>query len=308
VKKTGEYDVVIVGGGPGGLAALHWCAGLGMTAILLEKEAGFGGQLLNIYNPITNYPGVAAANGSEMLDILLEPLESSGRRPGAEVVSADLKERRVVLADETAYSGRAIILATGVRRRSLGVPGEVEFSGRGVLRSGAKERDEVAGKRVVIVGGGDAALENALMLAERARSVTVVHRRQRFSARPEFLDAARGNHLIEFQTDATLTLIDGRDAVEAVQIENTVTGELSRVPADAVLIRIGVEPNTELFRGQVDLDEKGYIVVDHNSATSAEGVFAIGDAANPTAPTIAAAMGQASIAAKAALRLLNAGL
>ncbi|MFN0280293.1 MAG: NAD(P)/FAD-dependent oxidoreductase, partial [Pyrinomonadaceae bacterium] len=138
VEKNTDYDVIIAGGGPAGLSSLLWCAELGLTAILIEKEPEFGGQLLHTHNSIKNYLGIEAVNGRELRDIFLRQIEKAKikRLTGAEIVEADLTQKSVTLADGTKYSSRAIIIATGVRRRKLIVPGEEELRGRGILESG----------------------------------------------------------------------------------------------------------------------------------------------------------------------------
>ncbi len=301
--KNRHFDVVIVGGGPAGLAALLWSVDLGLAAVLFEKKAEFGGQLLRTYNPVTNYPGARAANGRELRNVFLRQLSERDalRCADAEIVATDLEARSVTTGDGSVYSGHAVILATGVRRRRLGVPGEEELRGHGVLDSGVKQRDEVAGRHVVIVGGGDAALENALLLADRAAKVSVVHRRDIFTARKDFLERASQNPRIEFLTNAVLRSIDGEGAVGTVTLEDVRSGKRSTLAADRVLIRVGVQPNTELFRGQIELDDDAYVVTDRNCATSRPDIYAIGDVANPRTPTIAAAVGQASVAVKAIL-------
>jgi thioredoxin reductase (NADPH) len=222
---------------------------------------------------------------------------------GAEVESADLKRRIVSLAGGKEISARAIIIATGVRRRRLEIPGEDKFIGRGVLESGVREKDKVAGKRVVIVGGGDAAIENATLLSEFADEVIVLHRREHFSARSAFIERAMGSEKIEIFTGVTAQSINGESNVSGVTIRNELTGECSLMPAEAVLIRVGVQPNTEIFRGQIELDENGYIVTDNTGGTRLAGVFAVGDVANPDAPTISGAVGTGATAAKTIMRL-----
>ena len=167
-NKT-TYDVVILGGGRPALTAI-WCADLGLEAILLEREAEFGGALLRIYNRITNYPGLITENGRDMRDQFLQTAENFKfeRRTSAEIVSADLAAKCVTLANGDCITGRSIIIATGTRRRELGIPGESEFIGCGILDSGVRQKNEVAGKHVLVVGGGDAAVENALILSETA--------------------------------------------------------------------------------------------------------------------------------------------
>ncbi|HYJ91606.1 MAG TPA: FAD-dependent oxidoreductase, partial [Pyrinomonadaceae bacterium] len=200
---------------------------------------------------------------------------------------------------------RSLILAMGVRRRRLNISGESEFTGKGILTSGAKEKHSVAGKHVVIVGGGDAALENAHILSEFAERVYVVHRRSEFRARPEFVSEARHNRLIALIYDSVLSSIDGDASVRSVTIQNLKTHAQRVIPADAVLIRIGVQPNSELVQGQLELDRSGYVKTDHLCQTSQANVFAVGDIANPTSPTIATAAGNGATAIKAAAPLLN---
>ncbi|MFN2502319.1 MAG: NAD(P)/FAD-dependent oxidoreductase [Pyrinomonadaceae bacterium] len=292
---------MIVGGGPGGLSALLWCAELGLNAILLEKERELGGQLKYTFNPIRNHLGIVAGDGQEMCDRFLSQLEGSidAAHAGAAIVEVNLAEKWALLNDGERVEAKAIIIATGVRRRKLGIPGETEFSGRGILESGAKAKHLVSGKRVLIVGGGDAAIENALILSETAERVFVVHRRNVFTARDEFYSRAVERNNIHFMTDSRVSAITGREAVERALIEDIGSGSKSELEVHQVLIRIGVVPNTELFSGQLDLDASGYIRVSSDCSTGKADIFAIGDVANPQAPTISGAVGQAATAVKA---------
>ncbi len=305
------YDVVIIGGGPAGLSAAIWCADLGLASISIEKESEFGGQLLSIYNPILNYPAAQAANGRELADAFIRSANNFVfERTTGEAVAIDPASLLVELNDGRSVSGKAIVLATGVARRRLGIPGETEFQGKGIqgkgiLISGAKERDRVAGKRVVIIGGGDAAMENAVMLGEHAEKVFVVHRQAEFTARDEFMSEARRNDRIEFITDATVESIEGGDYVERVNVRQNSTGEPWAIDADNVLIRIGVEPNSGFIRSMVELDPVGYIKVNTSAETSVPGIYAVGDVANPISPTISTAAGTAATAAKAIFKLLK---
>lgn len=298
-RTTEHFDTIIIGGGPAGMSAALWCADLGLQAVLLEREPELGGQLLWTFNAITNYLGVEAKNGRELCDRFLQHLE--GKRvnllSNSSVKTADLKRRSVELEDGRAFGGRSVIIATGVRRRKLNIPGEDEFRGRGMLESGVRDRSEVAGKHVVIVGGGDAALENALVLSETAARVVLVHRRGEFSARPEFVAAVRGRDNIELLLESRLTAIKGKTSVEAAEIRNSRTGEVSTVAADALLVRIGVVPNSEVFRGQIELTS-GYIVTTKNGETSRPGIYAVGDVAHSNALTISSAVGSAATAVK----------
>jgi thioredoxin reductase (NADPH) len=278
---------------------------LGLEAVLLEKDKEFGGQLLRTFNPINNYLGIRVAQALELRDRFLSQVNEHGGNvvSKAEVTQCDLVQKTVGLSDGTIFSGRSIIIATGVRRRKLGIPGEEAFKGRGVLESAVKAKDEIAGQTVLIVGGGDAAIENALILSEKAEKVIIVHRRKVFTARPEFIEKARMTDNIEFRTNAHLTAINGKNKVETAEICGPLSDSVSRLDVDAVLIRIGTEPNSELFRGQVRMDGNGYIIIAPDTSTDIQGVFAVGDVANPLAPTISAAVGQGAIAARAADRL-----
>jgi thioredoxin reductase (NADPH) len=218
---------------------------------------------------------------------------------GCEVVSIDLPARSVALVDGGEIEFGCLILATGVRRRQLGVPGELEFRGKGIIESGVRDRELVTGKKVVIVGGGDAAIENALILSAFASSVTVVHRRTGFTARDEMIRKVDSRGNVEFSLGSEVTKITGGHEVSAVEVTDVASGLVRQLPADAVLVRIGVEPNSELVRGIVDLDAKGYVAVDALCESSTEGIFAVGDVANPVSPTLSTAAGTGATAAKA---------
>ncbi len=300
------FDVIIIGGGPGGLSAALACADLGLKAIVVEKEKELGGQLLWTFNAINNYPGVTARNGKELQYLLLEHICGSEFRSllTANVINADLSKMEVTIDDGTRYKGKAIIIATGVRRRKLGIQGEIDFIGSGILRSGSKDRETVKNKTVVIVGGGDAALENAIILSETAKKVIVVHRGFEFSARSSFVENVKNRVNASFMFDTKVTAITGENTVRSVDLSNTKTGKTSILATDHVLIRIGVVPNTENFRGQIALDKSGYIEINSMCASNISGVYAIGDVTGPAAPTIANAAGQGSTAAKSILETL----
>jgi len=300
-KGTNTVDAIIIGGGPAGLSAAFWCAELGLKTVLLEKEHEFGGQLLWTHNIIRNYIGIDAATGCQLRDLFVKQSEhlKYDRVLGADVRSVDLAGKSVELSDGTGYVGRALVIATGVRRKKLGIPGESEFVGRGILGSGVGEKDKVVGKRVAIIGGGDAALENAILLSEQAEKVFLIHRRDEFSARAEFVQQVTNNEKVVLLDPCVADAITGESFVEAVALRHRRSGKPTNLPVEFVLIRIGVEPNTELFRQQVDLDEAGYVRVDSTCATNLNGTFAIGDAANPMAPTISSAVGMGATAAKA---------
>ncbi|HWS86571.1 MAG TPA: FAD-dependent oxidoreductase [Pyrinomonadaceae bacterium] len=302
------HDVIIIGAGPAGLSAALWCDELGLDALVIEQAAEVGGQLLRVHNPVENYLGVRAADGRELRDLFAAQVEEKefDLWTEAEVEGVDLKSKRVRLLSGEELQSIALVIATGVRRRRLGVPGEAEFAGRGVLESGRLERDTVKGEDVLVVGGGDAAAENALLLAEVCATVTLAHRGRSLRARAEFAERVKGDHRITVFPETTLRAILGGDRVESVEMLRAGALKPLRMAVRGVVIRVGVEPNTELFRGQLHTDERGYVVVTGEQETSAEMVFAVGDVSNPLAPTVSGAAGAGATAAKVIASRLNA--
>jgi thioredoxin reductase (NADPH) len=302
-----EFDVIIIGGGVAGLSTALWCDELGLSALLLEKNAELGGQLLWTHNEIKNYLGKEAKNGRELRDVFLEQIEKRKftLHLQTEITDVDLEKREITLADETKIFARAVVIATGIRRRKLNVEGEDKFKKRGIIESGKQNAESVTGKNVLIVGGGDAAFENALILAENASHVTLIHRRKDFRARSEFIEQVEQHPKIKIFTETTVQKITGNEQIESVAINNLISNETQMLPIDVLLIRIGVEPNTEQFQGTLELDKNGYIEVNRNCETNLEKVFAVGDVANPISLTVSTAVGTGATAAKAIFSLLN---
>jgi thioredoxin reductase (NADPH) len=294
------YDVLIIGAGPAGLSAARWCDELGLDTLLLEANQEVGGQLAWIHNPIDNYLGVHADNGPQLRDLFIEETSACDfdQWTGVRIESVDLKAKRIRLQSGEELQSIAIIFATGLRRRRLGIPGESEFEGRGIIESGKRDRDQFAGKDVCVIGGGDAAAENALLLAEVCPTVTLVHRGRKMRARREFTEQLHTHHCITVFRESHVRRILGNDRIEAVEIERAGAIKPFQMAVQGVVIRIGFEPNTDFVRGQLQLDDAGYVVVDSRQEASVENVFAIGDVANPLAPTIAGAVGAGATAAK----------
>ena len=297
-----EFDVIILGGGAAGLSAALWCADLGIKSVVLEHKEVSGGQLHWIHTPIRNYPVIETTNGSEFLNRLLDQLtrRDADIRTCSAVANVDIVERRIVLEAGQAFHAKALIIATGVRRRKLGVDGEDKLVGKGILETGQTDRELQKGKRVAIVGGGDAAFENADALSQYAEHIYLLHRSSSFSARRSFIDKVSRNPVIELITDARVRGFGGNEHLETVEYFDA-KGTTHSLVIDAALIRIGVEPNTEVFQDRLALDPRGYIIVNRLGETSAKLVFAIGDVANPTAPTLASAAGMAATAVKTIL-------
>jgi thioredoxin reductase (NADPH) len=302
------HDVIIIGAGAAGLSTAFWCDELGLDTLVLEQADRIGGQLHRVYNPIADYLGVKARNGAEFLDHFAKDVESAefDLWTQAAITSVDLKAKRITLASGESLQSIAIVIASGVSPRELGVPGEKEFVGKGMIESGARDRQLFAGHDVCVVGGGDAAVENALLLAEVCPTVTLVHRGKKLRARREFTERLQAVHCITVFTESVLTRIIGDDHVQAVEIRRKAGIKPFQLAVRGVLIRIGVEPNTQLFRDQVETDEKNFIKVSSTQETSVPMVFAVGDVSNPLAPTISSAAGAGATAAKVIAARLNA--
>jgi thioredoxin reductase (NADPH) len=210
-----------------------------------------------------------------------------------------------VQREEERLRARVLLIATGLRRRQLGVPGERELLGRGVSYSANRDRAAVAGRPVVVIGGGTGGVEDALLCSEVGCDVTLLHRSARFSARTDFLARARKDPRIRIVPNAEVRAIVGEERVESVEYGTKGSGLKRVVRADAVFVRIGWEPRTDLLRGQLRLDRAGYLRASLGGATGVPGVFAAGDVCSPRCPTIANASGQGAAAAWEMARYLG---
>ncbi len=290
-----KYDVIIIGGGAAGISTALWCDELGLSAIVLEASEEFGGQLLWTYNEIKNHLGIEAKNGREMRDIFLKQIENRRfeRVFSAKISEIDFETKTVFTENGEKFSAEAIVIATGIRRRKLNVEGELKFQNKGIISSGKRDAEKARNKNVLIIGGGDAAFENGLILAETAKSVTIAYRGKTFRAREEFVTQAEKNPKIEILTETEVQKISGENQIEEIEFKNG-----KKHNFDLLLIRIGVEPNTDFLRGKIELDKNDYIKIDHLCETSAKMIFAVGDVANPISPTISSAVGMGATAAK----------
>lgn len=276
-------DVIIIGSGPAGYTAAIYLGRAGYHPVVVAGALTPGGQLVNT-TEVENFPGFPdGIMGPDLMDAMRKQAE----RFGAEivyddVVSADVQgdSKRVVLDGGDTYTARAVIVATGSQVRKLGVPGEVEYSGRGVSYCATCDGFFFRGKPIVVVGGGDSALTEADFLSRFGSSVTVIHRRDTFRASRILVDRAEKNPKIDFRMNAVVERVNGDDesGAHSVTIRDTVTGDTTEIPANGVFVAIGHTPATEFLHGALQLDEHGYITVDGASTrTSVPGVFAAGD-------------------------------
>jgi len=287
---SAPHDVIILGSGPAGLTAAVYAARANLSPLLIEGviDGGPTGGQLTLTTDVENFPGFAEGiMGPELILQMRAQAERFGTTFVTEdVVRADLSSRPFVL--ETASGAelrtRALIVATGAKPRRLDVPGEDELWGSGVSACATCDGFFFRDRHVVVVGGGDSAMEEATFLTKFASKVTVVHRREEFRASAIMIDRAQRNERIEFVLNATVARVNGADGVvSSVTLEDTVTGEQSDLPCDGMFLAIGHIPNTWLFDGVLDTDDEGYLVVDEPStATNVEGVFASGDVMDST--------------------------
>ena len=273
------HDVVIIGSGPAGYTAAVYAARAELKPLVFEGYE-YGGALMNT-TEVENFPGFK--DGIMGPDLMME-MRSQAERFGADlrmemVDSVELEGdvKKIHVGDEV-YSARTVILATGAAARLLGVPGEDKLMGRGVSTCATCDGFFFKGAEIAVVGGGDSAMEEATFLTKFADKVTLIHRREGFSASAIMLERAKNNDKIRFATNKTVERVVGEGSVAALELKDTVTGETSELPVTAMFVAIGHDPRSGFLGGQVELKDGGYVKVDEPStATSVAGVFACGD-------------------------------
>ncbi|WP_207204769.1 thioredoxin-disulfide reductase [Miniphocaeibacter massiliensis] len=305
------YDLVIIGAGPAGLAAGLYGARAKMKTLVLEKEKK-GGQIV-VTSEVENYPGsVENATGPSLTKRFADQVEHFGaeiKKANVKDINLDSKIKEVICDDET-YKAKAVILATGASPRKLGCTGEKEFTGKGVSYCATCDADFFEDFEVIVVGGGDSALEEAMYLTKFARKVYLVHRKDTFKAAKSIVEKAQANDKIEFWLNKEIIEIKGDGILESVLLKDTVTGETSEYVADeddgtmGVFIFVGLIPQTSLFEGKINL-ENGYIVTDTEMRTNIEGVYAAGDVRVKTLRQVVTAAADGAIAAVTAEKYID---
>ena len=308
MNENGVRQVIVIGGGPAGYTAALYASRANMAPLVIEGFA-WGGQLM-ITSDVENYPGYPdGVLGPQMM----QEFRTQAERFGTEFVSddvtrVDFSERpfRVWVGDEE-YRGESVIVATGAVARQLGLESERTLQGAGVSYCAVCDAAFFRDKEVVVVGGGDSAMEEAVFLAKFASKVTIVHRRESFRASPIMVDRARANDRIEFVLGSVVEEVVGDGKVAGVVIRNTRTDEQTEIRADGLFVAIGHDPSTALFRGILDMDEAGYIVTEGKSTqTNIPGVFAAGDVQDHVYRQAVTAAASGCMAALDAERFLTA--
>ena len=309
--RTDVRELIIIGSGPAGYTAALYAARADLQPLVFEGAIAAGGALMTT-TEVENFPGFPdGIMGPE----LMESLRKQAARFGAELVTDDVTEvdltgpvKIVHVGDQTFYS-RAVILATGSKYRYLGLDNEARLLGHGVSACATCDGFFFRDQDIAVVGGGDSALEEATFLSKFARSVTVVHRRDALRASKIMQDRAQANEKVGFRWNTEVTDVLGDDKVAGVTVRDTVTGAEDQLPVTGLFVAIGHDPRSELFRGQVDLDDAGYVKVDQPSTrTNLDGVFACGDLVDHTYRQAITAAGTGCAAALDAERWLAARL
>ncbi len=273
--------VIVVGAGPAGLSAAIYTAREGFMPLVIAGTKG-GGQL-ELTTVVENFPGFPEGiEGPEIVKLMRKQAEKFGARLlNEDLDSVDFSSRPLrVTAGGNAYEADSVIIATGANAKMLGIDSESEFVGKGVSTCGTCDGPFFKEKDVIVVGGGDTAMEDAIFITKFARSVTVVHRRDSLKASKIMQERAFSNTRIKFVWDTAIEEILGKERVSGVRLKNLKTGAVSDMPIDGVFMAIGYTPNTHMLRGALRLDEQGYIVTSEEVKTEIEGVFIAGDVAD----------------------------
>jgi len=303
-----DCDVAVIGAGPAGLTAGIYLARAGLKAVILEKLAP-GGQAATT-DVVENYPGFPEPVGG--FD-LTEAMRQQAEKFGAEIRTAEATglagpsggDGKVVELADGSLSCRAVLVATGARHKRLGVPGEERFWGKGISCCATCDGMFYKGKRVVVVGGGDTAIKEALFLTKFAGKITLVHRRDRLRAAKTLQDRIKACEQVEFAWSTVVEEILGGDHVEGVRLRDVKTGGKRTLECDGVFIFVGFTPNTESLRGVLKLDERGYVVTDETMASSVRGIYAAGDCRKGPFKQIVTACGEGAVAAHSVEGLLD---
>jgi len=300
------YDVTIIGGGPAGLAAGIYASRAALKTVLIEK--GMPGGLAASTEMIENYPGFAEGIGGPEL---MMQMDAQARGFGLEVQSANAESiiegegYFTVITDDGEIKTKTIILTTGAQSQKLGIPGEAKFHGRGVSYCATCDGAFFKGKEVAVVGGGDAAVEEALYLTKFASRVHLIHRRDELRATKILQQRAQVNEQIVFHWSNIVEEICGEQTVQEILLKNVVTGQTSSLKVDGVFAYVGTRPVSEIVSGLIQLNPKGYIVTDDEMHTSKPGIFAAGDIRQKLLRQVVTAVADGAIAAVAAEKYIE---
>ncbi len=302
-----RFDVIIIGGGPAGLTAGIYLSRAKLKTLIIN-EGAVGGQLV-LTHEIANYPGVESISGYELARSMKMQAQKFGCviKSNVKITSTDLKGelKQVTVNDRDTYTSDAVIISTGGRSRTLGAVGEDIFKGKGISYCATCDGDFFQDKEIIVVGGGNTALEEAVSLTKYASRVTIVHQFDNFQALEHYVDEARKNEKISFVMSSEIIEFNGDEKLRAVKIQNKATKEVTEMKIDGVFIFIGYVPNTESLEGLIELNQWKEIVTDKDMRTNVPGVFAAGDSIQKKYRQVTTAVSDGTIAALSAAEFVN---
>ena len=302
MKSKNHYDTIVIGGGPAGLTAGIYLSRARVSTLILS-EGTVGGQMV-LTHEIANYPGVESINGYMLGNIMKNQAQKFGCHIKSNISIEDLQLsdelKRVTLSNGTTYTADAVILTPGGRSRTIGVSGEDSYKGKGISYCATCDGDFFTDKEIVVVGGGNSALEEAVSLTKYASKVTIVHQFDHFQAFEHAIEEAKAHPKINFRMESQISAFYGGENLEAVDITHVETNETERFRTDGVFIFIGYVPNTEFLKGKLELNPRGEMLVNAEMETNIPGVFGAGDAIAKRYRQVTTAVGDATVAALAA--------
>ena len=299
------YDLAILGAGPAGICAAIYATRAKLNTIWLDKKFVQGGQIVDTYE-VDNYPGLPGITGLDLGEAMAGHAKKLGMKPQREPVRSIEAEQgiKVIRTKKNEYRARAVIIACGATHRHLGIPGEEELSGMGVSYCATCDAAFFQDRTVVVVGGGNVAVEDAILLSRTCKKVYLVHRRDELRAEKILQECLFACKHVELIWDSIPLSIEGTDKVEALKIQNKKTQEESFIETDGVFIAVGIVPGTEKFKDLVKLDEAGYIVAGEDGITSEPGIFAAGDIRTKNLRQVVTAVADGANAVASAQRYL----
>jgi thioredoxin reductase (NADPH) len=307
MEANSHYDAIVMGSGPAGLTAGIYLSRAKLKTLILDAGT-VGGQMV-LTHEIANYPGVENISGYQLAGIMKNQARNFGcvikSNISVQQIQLEGEIKSISLSDGNTYTSNSIILSPGGRSRTLGVPGEDNFKGKGISYCATCDGDFFTGKEIIAVGGGNSALEEAVSLTKYASKVTIVHQFDHFQAFEHAVEEARNNPKIDFIMESKITAFYGNDSLQSVDIKNLKTGSVNNFKTDGTFIFIGYIPNTEFLKEKIHLNKWGEIVVGSDMATSIEGVYAAGDSTAKKYRQVTTAVGDGTIAALAASNYLN---
>ncbi len=307
MEMENHFDVIVIGGGPAGLTAGIYLSRAKLNTLILN-EGTAGGQLV-LTHEVANYPGVESISGYELAKNMKSQAQKFGCKikSNIKITSLDFKDdiKKVTVNDKEVFTSHAVIMAMGGRSRTIGAPGENKFKGKGISYCATCDGDFFQDKEIIVVGGGNSALEEAVSLTKYASKVTIVHQFDHFQAFEHYINEAKNNSKINFIMGSKIIEFNGTEKLSSVKIQNQNTSEISEMPIDGVFIFIGYVPNTENLEGTVNLNKWKEITVDSNLMTDVTGVYAAGDCIPKKYRQITTAVADGTVAALSAAEFIN---